>query len=247
MIIEITGAPGSGKSTIVKNVLTKFGSYKIHLITNKDAIKLVKARWANNKPFNSFKTALQWKIFVAFNILQYIFKNLRLFLFIFISQLGRSIKMKFHLLIWAQLLNKCWQYQLFEKYLQNNEAVFVDGGIVQFSLALLTSECEKPLSRSYKFYLKNVLKPSLLIIVKVPLNVCLKRVKERKRDLPERTKDLSPALITKFICNQFAAIILIEQIIEPLEWKTITVNNLDSINKVTSIVSKSINTLELLE
>lgn len=225
MIIEVTGAPGAGKSTIVRQLINLSRVDDLHLFPAEEALRVVFRRLTHRITLPNSLYRPLWYSVMTLNTMVFLIEHLSMFRIVVSSQWARPVSWRLRLWILRFIMKKGGQYRLLHRYLQPNEAVIIDGGVVHFNVTLFTSEQDLPSVETLKRYVQSLPKSDLLIVVKVPPQLCVNRVNNRRQGLPSRMKGLAPELVPSFVKNQSVAVTAAVHEAQRCGWRVLVIDN----------------------
>jgi thymidylate kinase len=228
MIIEFTGVPGSGKSTVslvVRQTLRDLG-LKAMLVTEAGPCCLKRAllgsliclvtprRWQERVLWGVFR-----RLIVVYQ-LKFAIQN-RVLTRQAVSVLTR------HQLPWRDrrsilrwFFRDAGYYQFFQKRLRSEEVLILDEGLVHRATSLYTSASEEPDPLEVADYVKLLPRPDLVVGVQTLLDICVARVSSRGGNRRYLDKDLVP-----FLVNSAKVIEIALQGIKGMGWDILEVKN----------------------
>ncbi len=244
MIIELTGPPGAGKSTVVKKLLELPQEDGLLLLSKQEALGVAFRRHSRKIPLSAWLRRPLWYSMMAWNIMAFLLKHFVILRIVLASQWGRPISWRLRLWLLKIILKQLGQHRLLHRFLNPNEAVVIDGGAVHSNVTLFTSEKVPHSFHTLKRYVQCLPPPDLLIVLKVPLELCVMRVMNRKRSLPVRLQELSPELITSFVRHQAEAVAAAARIAQCCGWRVLVVDNTGSLAEVLNQIRELLRNLE---
>jgi thymidylate kinase len=187
MIIELIGAPGSGKTTVVpylKELLNEKG-YSANAVLDAArpfALKTIPGKLAGAILPGRLKRFVLWQIFYLFamvNRAEFARKHQSLLNTVLPYQSSRPITVRDrdHVLRWFIHLTGC--YQFFTKFIEPDEVLIFDEGFVHRVVQLFSSENEEINFDAITEYLDLIPKPDLVVFIDTPEKVCEERVFSR--------------------------------------------------------------------
>ena len=200
LVIEFLGTQGSGKTTLLPVVVSLLREKGIRAQTVVEAARpfarrTIPGRIASLLGPASFQHRLLWQVYYQMSALyaaSFKLQNRGLVKFVNETQQARPLDAGVHerrLLFWFFRL--CGSYAFLLKYANENEAIVFDDGFMHRTVHLNASPVEIPQSNNIKTYLSKTPLPDLVIVPRVPLSVCVSRVKSRGlwKYFREKTED----------------------------------------------------------
>jgi len=188
LIIEFLGTQGSGKTTLMPAVVSFFREQGIRAQTVVDAARPYARRTLPGRLVDvlspaSIRDSLLWQIYYQMSTLYaaiFTHHNRQLVRFVYETQrarpLGAGVRER-KVLFWFSRL--CGSYTFLNKNAYENEALIFDDGFVHRTVHFNASSIETPQPEKIKDYLTRIPLPDLLIVLRVPLDVCVMRVTSR--------------------------------------------------------------------
>jgi hypothetical protein len=238
-LIEFTGIPGSGKSTIVPIVKSYLKEQGLDIFDAKNVILCGENFHFIKKHFKSLLGSLPMKIrkkiLRGLNnysylkheyTLNYILNNLQLFNYIVDRTKSRPIPERHKNLIIEWFLNMAASYQIAHEFLEKNSVLLLDEGFVHkvVSLFVFVEEATVDFDEIER-YLENIPRGHLLIRVEANENVCKKRIINRK--LPSRLNGRTDNEIWQYLIKAKSAIDYTQNFLAKRGTKIVTLNNFD--------------------
>jgi thymidylate kinase len=224
MIIEFTGVPGAGKSTmalVVRQVLCDLG-LKAMLVPEASRCCLMRAplgrvirlvtppRWQERVIWGVFR-----RLLLLYKI-EFAVRN-RTLVWRVLGELARrqlSWRDKRSIMRW--FFRDGGYYRYFLDRLQPEEALILDEGLVHRATSLYTSASEDPSPLEVTGYVKLLPRSDLVIWVQAPLDICAARVSSRGMSKRYLGEDLAP-----FLNNSAKTIDIALQGIRDIGWDTV--------------------------
>ncbi|NOH10457.1 MAG: AAA family ATPase [Chloroflexi bacterium] len=231
MIIELSGPPGAGKSTIVKMLFEGLA---------KSSQKAMSPIQAEQALFGESKLRTAFQEFLY--LVGLFVRSSPSLIALFSRHMFRKIPWnhKYWLLRW--LLRTIAQSAMLRAKLGNEVIVFDEGPFHQ-AATFFTSGNETAGDREIAKILQLVQASDLLLIVSVPEERCLQRLEGRK--LPYRLQGKSRHEKKQFLHNQAEAIRHGLNVAEGLGWNCVVVNNAQSLDTTRTEVEHILESLDL--
>ncbi|MHA1231706.1 MAG: hypothetical protein ACTSPQ_13750 [Candidatus Helarchaeota archaeon] len=236
--IELTGIPGSGKSTILR-LIEKYFRKKGYKVYNKDNIiqcsdaYLFKNRYFKNLfsllP-NKFKDPILIKLidhtFIRHKYeLKFLLNNIQIFDYIINLNNNRPISENHINLVIKWFISTAGRYEIWKVNNNNNNSILVlDEGFVHKIVSLFVSIEEETINfQEIEKYLNMIPKIDLLIKIEANEHLCMNRIITRK--LPVRLEGKSENEIIEFLSRAKIAIDYGTNFLVKNGIKLITLNN----------------------
>lgn len=188
MIIEFIGTPGAGKTTLVPAVIEFLGKHGIEGFTMVKAARPYAQRTLLGQVVErlgppSLRGPLLWQVYYRLSALHrliFFAKRPRLLLYVLRTQRMRpdavSVRKK-RALFW--FFHLAGGYDFLTSLARPNEALVFDDGFVHRTVHLNASAVEVPDRVKITSYLDLIPVPRVLIVLRAPVEVCVKRVQAR--------------------------------------------------------------------
>jgi thymidylate kinase len=228
MIIEFTGAPGSGKSTlslVVRQTLRDLG-LKAMLITEAGRYCLKRAFLGS---LICLVTPRRWHEKVLWGVFRRLIVVYQLKFAIQNRALTRQAVgvLTRHQLPWRDrcsilrwFFRDASYYQFFRKRLRSGEVLILDEGLVHRATSLYTSASEEPDPLEVTNYVKLLPRPELVIGVQALPDICAARVSSRGSNRRYHNEQLVPFLVNSAKVTEIAL-----RGIRGMGWNILEVNN----------------------
>lgn len=187
-IVEFLGTQGSGKTTLLPTVISFLRENGINAYTPTEAARPFASRTLVGKLIGnvappSIRRLLLWQVYYRTSMLlrlSFNRRNRRLVNFVRTTQKARppgaGVRER-RVLFWFSHL--CGTYTFLSGYARENEALVSDDGFVHRTVHFNASPIENPEPTNITRYLDLIPLPDLLIVPRVPLEICLARVMSR--------------------------------------------------------------------
>jgi hypothetical protein len=208
LIVELAGAPGSGKTTLVPGVAAALerSGWKTH--TPESGARPVAATTALGRlvarlPSSRVREILLWRIYLGYRLLgavSFVLVHPGRFLGLARYQRRRpsgALTRKRRVLFWY--LRTAGAQEFFRRHGAADEAFIFDEGQAHRVVQLFSSPVDVATSATIASYIRSVPAPDLLVAVQCPASVCLKRVTER--GVWPRLSSVSEEQLGDFITN----------------------------------------------
>jgi broad-specificity NMP kinase len=213
MIIELIGPPGAGKTFLAKEIRDQLRHIGF------DAMLSTEAEISLGMGFRP----LAYLVIAVYAALFFVLYP-KLVLRVISRQFSRPSPIRQSIWLIRSFLQTGARYLAFSRSSRLNKKVIIfDGGLAHFSVSMFTSEFEAPARDEISQYVKNILQPDLIIVVKSSLNTCLRRLE--KRELPRRIAGKDPKTIRAFVKNQLATVQLVSSIERKMKKNVVSVSN----------------------
>ena len=236
MIIELTGSPGAGKST-VENLIVDICSRKG--IAALSAGERMQAFLNKHPVLGRLEPRLVLHSSRIWNGIRYMLEHPSLLWTVLSEQQGLMLPL--HHRFWGlyQLLITLGVYHFLRRHMTFGEVAIFSEGVTHRAATLFTSHQDKPSHKAIIRYMKCIPHSDLLIFVQAPIDLCVKRVTTRD-EVIYRLRDLGSDAVYSFIKHQSEAII--SAVDEALynNRPTIKIENTDSFNKIKEQLEENI-------
>ena len=178
-LIEIIGSPGSGKTFICN---------KLQLIKkNNKQFFFHSSNWKNFKKFKRLSFATRF--FIRIKVILMIIKFYTFFFkrFFLKKIYKRSFFFRTILLIYRHLIS----IEMFKKALKNDECLIMEPGLIMYFLQDYFYSNQAVTNKDIKIFNKIFLKADYIIYANCNIKTQIKRLKIRKRGLPQRMANLN--------------------------------------------------------
>ncbi len=232
-IIELAGAPGAGKTTMVPEVQEACRVAELTPYTTVEAARPFAARTLLGRtvailPKEARRAAL-WGVFRLYSAghsVRFVLQRRSLASLVFRSQLRRpaeSDSRRRRVLYWWYRM--AGAHQFVQAHGKSGEALILDEGFVHRAVQIFASAVERPEAAAVAAYVDLVPPPDLLIHVAAPADVCRHRV--RGRGVWSRLQHRRPAEIDRFVENAHHTVELAVAAARSRGWQVIEVANGD--------------------
>lgn len=208
LVIEFLGTQGSGKTSLLPTVVAFFKEQGVQARTPTEAARpYAKRTWLGKivsalSP-SALREPLLWQVYYRMSMLARLEFNRKyrsLARFVLKTQRSRpnaaSVKER-RILFWFSHLTGI--YTFLNRYACENEALVFDDGFVHRTVHLNASPVENPQKENIIEYLSQIPVPDLLIVPRVPLDVCMERV--QRRGVWDHFRDKTQAELRDYMAN----------------------------------------------
>lgn len=231
MIVELIGAPGAGKTSLVPTVAAHFAELGLNARTVVEAARpcarrtLLGAALASLAP-PRLERALLWQLFYQSSRgyrLRFFARHPRLIGHVLRSQRRRPIppEERRHALFWFFVLTG--QYEFLTAHLRPGEWLVLDEGFAHRAVQMHASSVETPDAGQIAAYVGLLPRPDLLVAVSAPWELCAERV--YRRGLWERFRHKSRAEVERYLANAHQVVNLALEQIRGRGWPVIEIEN----------------------
>lgn len=231
MIVEFTGIPGTGKSTLLPFVKHLLHQHGLKAMSCEEA-----ERWCLGRTFlgrmistvpsavgRELATSTASCLVIVFSVLKFSLENSRLVRDVLVFQMNRRMPCLHFAIVLRNFVLTAGYYHFFREHLEAGEAVLVDEGFVHRVVSLYVSESENADPEVVENYLKLLPHVDLVIFVKAPLGVCLERIVRRR--VPRRLRGLALPKIAQALANMERAIEIASRHLGGRGWLTLEADN----------------------
>lgn len=240
LVVELVGAPGSGKSTLVPEVRRIARSMGLHPFTVVEAARAFASRtWPGRLaaavlPRRLHRAAL-WAVFLLFRALcagAFAVRHPRLVGYVIATQHGRPRAARRQRRVIHWYVRLAGAYRFLTRHAGDREVLLLDEGFVHRVVQLHASTVEAPDRTLIDGYVDLVPRPDLLIHVRAPADVCERRV--RSRGVWDRFQHRKPEEVGRFVANAHRATELVVGAARARGWAVIDVDNSGDLAAATS-------------
>lgn len=232
MIVEMLGAPGAGKTTMVVAVedgcraagLTPF---TIEGAARCFALRTVLGRVVDRVVPDRFDRRAQWAVYrlaSGWHTVRFAVLHLRLTRYLLTSQRGRPAAGDARgrrVVYWY--LRMMGAYGFLRSKAAPDEVLVIDEGFIHRAVQLHASAVESPTGSQIAEYVGLLPRPDLVVHVDAPSAACWRRVQER--GAWARLSHRSPAEIERFVQHAHATVTLVRAELDRRGWLVLAVDN----------------------
>ena len=230
MVIELAGAPGSGKTSLLPSVMAACEAVGLQPYTVEQAarafiLRTAVGRIAGQLPQGLRRRAL-WAVFAAGRMAGATLVAIRqpdLVRHIAHTQWRRPAAEVSQRRVIHWYVRMAGAHELLLRLAHRGEAVIVDEGFVHRAVQLHASGSERPTRAQIAPYIACVRPSDLLVVVHAPVAVCQRRV--RTRGVWERLRHRSQADVDRFVANAHRAAELAAETARDLGHPMIEIDN----------------------
>lgn len=232
MIVELIGAPGSGKTALLPTVTAVLKEHGFQPYSVVEASRpFVRRVFAGQLAYRLTPVAVRrqitWQLFYHLSSLyriKFYAKHPQLVWVVFSSQMGRPAAAEIRrrrVLYWFWRL--VGYYEFLCGRLRTGETLVLDEGFVHRVVQLNASEVEIPHRERISTYLKLIPQPDLVIFVDAPTEVCQRRVFDRGvwQNFSHKTSEE----VARFVDHAHQAVTIALAELRLLGWPVVVVDN----------------------
>lgn len=230
MIVELIGAPGAGKTSLVPAVVEHFAGLGLDARTVAEAARPYAQRTALGAVAGlappRVERAMLWQIFYQTSAacrLRFFARHPRLIWHVLRSQRRRPIppEERRHASHWFFVLTG--QYEFLRAHAHPGEWLVFDEGFAHRAVQMHASSLETPDPARIATYVGLLPPPDLLIAVRAPWELCAERI--YKRGLWARFKHKSRPEVERYVANAHRIVDLAIEQIRGRGWTVVEVDN----------------------
>jgi hypothetical protein len=187
MIVELVGAPGSGKTTLAVALCRRLGDVGVRALPTGAARRRARRR-------------LRWpRAALAGAALAFILGHPRLVLRVAAGQACRRAPWPQRVVTLRRFLRDAAVHRLLRQTLRAGEAAVLCEGLVQRVIGLHVSVTERARPQAVSRYVAALPAIDGLVLLRAPVALCTRRI--GARGLPRRLRGRSPAEVTRFVAH----------------------------------------------
>ena len=214
VIVELTGPPGAGKSTIATMMQHLLQEWGVHALPAEESGWATLRRMGQRGPLRRAK---------GWHGMWFALEHPLLAWAVLSAQVGRPIPLRHRYWVLSWFFKTGGLRRFLNRHLAADEAAIFDEGLVQHTVMLLASDRESPSGEAIACYLQRLPPPDLLIALKVPPALCMERLVGRP--LPQRVRDIGPEVLSPFVRHAAEAVDSAVGQARRLGWPLVVIDN----------------------
>ena len=231
MIVELIGAPGAGKTSLLPTVAAFLATRGFTARTPVEAARPLAARSLPGRVVarlapRQWRGPLLWQTFYhqsKVSRLRFLAQNPYFVWSVWRFQQARPIRRADRDHVWHWFFHHTGVYEFLRRRLQSDEALLFDEGFIHRVVQLFASENETVAPEAVRVYVDQLPIPDLLIVPQAGGDVCARRV--YARGLWERFRSKTPEETARFLAEAQVAVALAVERARENGWLVVEVDN----------------------